>query len=92
MFIVTEKAQRPARMDGTCFYCLQKIGSEHLSDCVLIQKKAVVKMTVEYEIEVPNHWDGDRVEFHRNEGTWCGSNVLQELEKLEKEHGCLAKT
>lgn len=76
-------------MDGTCFYCLQKIGEEHLSSCVLIQKKAMVKMTVAYEIKVPNSWDEDLIDFHRNEGSWCHSNALEELKELEKEHRCL---
>ena len=50
---VTAAAQRPARMDGTCFYCRQAIGEAHKPDCVLIVKKVRVRMTVEYDIEVP---------------------------------------
>lgn len=88
-FLVTEKAQRPARMDGRCFYCSQSIGAEHLPDCVLIRKKAIVEMTVSYEIDVPNGWDEEQVRFHRNESSWCASNSLEELAKLEEEHGCL---
>jgi hypothetical protein len=88
-FIVTEKAQRPANMNGCCFYCGQPIGTEHKGDCVLINKKVNVRLTVEYEIEVPAHWGQDQIEFHRNEGSWCSSNAISELESAfgdESEH------
>lgn len=87
-FVVTEKAQRPANMNGKCFYCHQKIGDKHKVDCVLVKKKVKVKMKleVEYEVEVPADWDKDQIEFHRNEGSWCANNALEELENLE---GCL---
>jgi hypothetical protein len=88
-FIVTEKAQRPARMNGRCFYCCQPIGAEHKDDCVLISKKIKIQMTVEYEIKVPAEFNGNQIEFSRNEGTWCCDNAIQELENLSKENGCL---
>ena len=85
-FIVTEKAQRPAKMDGTCFYCSQPIGAAHKDDCVLIRKRVRLKMTVVYEVDVPAFWDKDAVESHRNIGTWCANNAIDELNNLP---GCL---
>ena len=79
-FIVTKKAQRPAKMDGRCFYCNELIGSNHKLDCVLVQKKVKIKMTVEYEVDVPSSWNKENIEFHRNEGTWCSNNAIDELE------------
>lgn len=87
-FIVTKKAQRPANMNGKCFYCHQPIGSYHKSDCVLIVKKVKVKLVINYEVTVPAHWDKSNVEFHRNLGTWCSSNLIEELKKIDKK-GCL---
>lgn len=52
-------------------------------------------MIVEYEVEVPAHWDQNTIEFHRNDGTWCASNAVEELAELvaqleEKgEGGCI---
>ena len=89
-FIVTEKAQRPARMDGTCFYCDRKIGEEHKNDCVLIKIKVKVRAVIEYETEMPAHWKKENFEFSRNDGTWCGSNVIGEIERYESKSGkCL---
>ena len=88
-FFVTKKAQRPADMNGKCFYCGQPIGAEHRGDCVLINKMVKVRMTVEYEIEVPAHWETHMVEFHRNGSSWCCDNTLDELKKLAEENGCL---
>lgn len=89
-FLVSASAQRPARMDGTCFYCSQPIGVAHKPSCVLIVKKVRVRMTVEYDIEVPDNWTKDNVEFHRNESSWCAGNMMSELEALgHPETGCL---
>ena len=76
---VTEKAQRPARMDGKCFYCDQPIGDDHVWNCVLIKRKITIRMTVEYKVSAPAHWGPDKVEQHRNCGTWCADNALKEL-------------
>lgn len=91
-FIVTEKAQRPGGAgirDGMCFYCGRKIGVEHAPDCVLVKRKCKIRMTVEYEVEVPSSWDKDMVEFHRNDSSWCCNNMLRELDELSEKLGCL---
>ncbi|ENZ77978.1 MULTISPECIES: hypothetical protein [Ralstonia] len=90
VFTVTEQAQRPARMDGTCFYCKQPIGSAHRSDCVLIVKSVRVRLTVEYEVLVPADSTPEMVEFHRNRSSWCANNTIEELQALANNpNGCL---
>jgi len=87
-FLVTEAAERPAGRKGECFYCRQPVGSEHGPECVLVTRTVLVRLTVEYPIEVPAHWDAGTVDFHRNEGSWCANNALQELDKLfNDDHG-----
>lgn len=88
-FLVTEKTQCPAGKIGHCCYCQQEIGTPHKDDCVCIKKKVRVRLTIEYEVEVPSFWDKENIEFHRNGSSWCASNLLEELEKIEKEQGCL---
>ena len=88
-FKVTKKATRPAGDKNRCFYCGQKIGEYHKEDCVLINKKVLVRATIEYEVNVPNNWKKSDIEFHRNDGTWCSSNMLRELDEIIKEDGCL---
>lgn len=61
-FTVTEKAQRPAQMNGTCFYCDQPIGSEHKQECVLIKKRVRLLTTIEFETVFPAHWDKSQCE------------------------------
>jgi hypothetical protein len=86
VFIVTKKAERPASIShGICFYCGRPIGTEHLSGCVLIKKKVLVRTTITYEIEVPSEWTSEDIEFHRNEGSWCCNNMIGELEEIIKE-------
>lgn len=88
-FIVTEKAMRPASDKRQCFYCQQAIGEPHKPECVLIHKMVKVRMTIEYGIEVPADWDKDQIEFHRNDGSWCSDNALDELKEVSELGGCL---
>ena len=88
-FTVTESAMRPASDKRQCFYCGQPIGGNHKPDCVLIKKRVKVRMTIEYFIEVPGSWDKDSVEFHRNEGSWCSQNAIEELQELVDSGDCL---
>lgn len=80
---VTTKAMRPASKGVCCFYCGQGVGEDHKPECVMIQKKVKVRMVVEYFASVPAHWDKHMIEFHRNESSWCASNALDELNKLD---------
>lgn len=89
---VTTNAMRPASTEKQCFYCRRPIGDEHGSDCVLVRRKVKVRMTTEYEIEVPAHWKKDNVEFHRNESSWCANNALDELKAISCKGGCLCST
>ena len=89
IFKVTKKAMRPASSDKQCFYCGEKIGSYHEKDCVLINKKALVRLVIDYEVEIPAYWNKSNVNFHRNEGTWCSNNLIDELKDLTKGGDCL---
>jgi len=79
---VSRAAMRPASDKNECFYCKQTLGLEHKPDCVLIKKKVKVRLTVEYEIEVPADWDKEQIEFSRNESSWCSTNAIDELKSL----------
>lgn len=91
--LVTAKAQRPARIDGTCFYCRQAIGAQHKLGCVLVRKQVRVRMTVEYDVSVPAHWTSETIESARNGGSsWCLDNAIAELQELaDGPDGCLCE-
>lgn len=84
-FLVTPAAMRPGSSEERCFYCRQPIGAFHGPECVLVKKFVNVRMTVDYVIEVPANWDKHMIEFHRNDGTWCANNALDELAELTEE-------
>ena len=87
--LVTAASERPARPDGTCFYCARPIGTPHQPDCVLVKKRVLVDVTVRYAIEVAACEAAADIEKRRNEGTWCGSNVMLELARLQSGGECL---
>lgn len=86
---VTKKAKRPALKENRCFYCNQKIGDYHKNDCVLLRKKVKIRAIIEYEVSMPSNFTKHDIEFSRNEGSWCGSNIIEELEELNMKHDCL---
>jgi hypothetical protein len=89
-FLVTPLAKRPAAPnENRCFYCLQEVGSFHKHDCVLVKKKLRVRVVIEYLTEVPAYWNKEAFEFHHNDGTWCKSNLIKELQEFDYEVGCL---
>lgn len=80
-FEVTEKAMRPASTARQCFYCQQPVGANHTDDCVLVVRLVKVRITMEIEIEVPASWDKELIEFARNDGSWCSSNIVRDIER-----------
>lgn len=88
-FTVTEAAMRLVSPERRCFYCHQPIGSHHKQDCVLIRKKILVRMIVEYEVELPAYYGKEECEFQRNDGGWCADNAIDELQKITENGGCL---
>jgi len=81
---------RPAGSPVHCYYCNRGVGQEHKRDCVILSKKVKLRATVEYEVYVPFEWDKEMIEFHRNDGTWCADNLVNDLEKhLKGTEGCL---
>ena len=90
-FLVRECDMRPATPARECFYCKQDIGQPHLPKCVLIKKKVRMRAIIEYEVDMPNDWDKDQIEFHRNDGSWCADNFVEELIRIRDENeseGC----
>ena len=77
--IVKASDERPARRDGTCFYCSQPLGSEHQAGCVILSRTVVVKFEIEAVVSVPRDWDQSMVEFKYNDGTWCANNLIDDL-------------
>jgi hypothetical protein len=43
-------------------------------------KTVRVRATVEYDLQVPESMSKEDIEFHRNEGTWCGDSLVEELQ------------
>jgi hypothetical protein len=80
---------RPAGSPDECFYCRQKIGSEHGWDCAVVTKTIKVRYVYEVEITVPHFWGEDLINFHLNESSWCADNGLDDLDKIIAERGCL---
>ena len=89
-WVVTAADARPAGKPDECFYCRVPIGGEHKADCVARRRTVVVRAMIEYVIAVPESFDKELIEFGRNEGSWCSSNMLAELNEIDQ-RDCLCK-
>ena len=90
--LVLKEHLRPAGDGLHCFYCKQPVGSPHGFRCSMVCKKVKVRYIFELEIDVPQSWTKDDVEFNRNDGTWCADNAVSELEQftaVDGERSCL---
>lgn len=81
LLVTKENGPRPAGKPDECFYCRQPLGYQHTWNCVLVERKVRVAVTVTYEVTIPAHWDEARFLQHRTGSFWCASNVIDELDK-----------
>jgi hypothetical protein len=52
-------------------------------------RTVVISATIEYTVTVPEDWDVEQITFHWNEGSWCASNIITELEAVDSPEHCL---
>lgn len=89
-WIVKPEDERPARPDGTCFYCGEPIGGKHKYDCVIPQKSVMVDFTIRLPVLVPNSWDKDQIESLYNGSSWYCDNLLNYISEWKEKSGrCL---
>ncbi len=83
----------PAATDlNICFWCKAAIGTPHKESCGHVIRRAKIRVTLEYEVNVHGGGDPDAVqqfEFRRNEGSWCANNIISELQDVSESSGCL---
>ena len=80
---------RPARPDGTCFYCRIPLGGEHEMGCVIRRKTVVVDVTMRLVIRVPEDWDAGSVEFHINGSSACSDRFISYLQNVTSDERCM---
>ena len=73
---------------SVCFYCGATDGNPHGAECVVVCKRVILSYTFQLEVMVPYHWSPEDIESHRNMGTWCANNALDELDNQEGECLC----
>lgn len=85
--IVRPEDERPAKPNGTCFYCSQTIGQPHRSDCVIVSKTVVITATIKLVVSVPRNWNAENIDFKYNESSWCADNLLEALGRWAEARG-----
>ena len=82
---------RPAGQPDACFYCKSKVGAPHGPDCVMVVKESIYSVLVDgrevgaFRYDDPYSWDDDMCEFHKNDGSWCASNAIDDIEWTDAE-------
>lgn len=88
MVMVEPDDVRPARDDGTCFYCRRPLGSPHKDDCVIVCRWVDVTVTLKLRTEIPAYQSKEQAEFAWNEGIWCVDNLVHALASIEDDVDC----
>ncbi len=74
----------PVGKHDECLYCKAKIGQQHAAECVCRTRTVVVRTSIEWVIEVPESWDAEMIELHRNEGSRCVSNDISDIVDMDR--------
>jgi hypothetical protein len=75
---------RPAGEPDRCLYCGARIGEPHGRDCVVVTKLVRYAVLMDgqkvgvYRRYDPHSWDTQQMEFHKNEGSWCTDNAIED--------------
>lgn len=78
------------RFPRHCVQCCALLGEEHEPNCIFRKRTVVIKLEVEYVVDVPDSWEEDDIDFHRNESSWCSDNGIEEIQDmLKRTKGCL---
>jgi len=72
-----------------CIYCGAALGEEHNPGCVSREQTVVIDVTIRMIKVVPEHWTEDAVDFHYNKGSWCASNIVDDLRAMDTRVHCL---
>lgn len=91
--VVTQDNTRPFVKGNEieCGYCTSVIGEEHKKGCVCRKKLININVTINMTTTVPEDWTKEEIEFHYNEGTWCASNIVDEIKEFSKRQDCLCQ-
>lgn len=82
---------RPAGQHDQCFYCRAKVGQPHSERCVTVTAHVLYGVYVNekrvgsLKMYEPCCWGVDDLEWARNDGTWCASNAIDEIEWTDED-------
>lgn len=82
--VTPENGPRPAGKPTECFYCHQPLGEPHKDDCLCFTKIVMVKVEITIPKVVPVYWTKHEIEFHMNDSSWCASNIVNDLERMDE--------
>lgn len=89
--VVTKAWVRPARQDGTCFYCWQPVSARHKKDCPALKRWVVIDYSVQIVEPWPENMSEEQITLRLENGAWCADNLIAYMERVKKASpdGCL---
>lgn len=73
---------RPAGKPDECFYCHEKVGTQHKSDCVIRSRTVVIELKLPLVVSVPEKWDVSNIEFKYGESSYCMNNIQDNIDNF----------
>src|SRR5882672_3000440 len=91
---ITDTGSRPGGWKGRCFYCHEPLVNDkmtdHKADCVLVRRSIVLRMHIDYIVEVPKAWTEEEIRFFYNDSSHCADNEFNQIAgEIDDEGICL---
>lgn len=83
-FRVTKRnGPRPAGNPGECFYCHQKLNTEHTPTCVLRKRTVIVTVAIDVLMEAGAEYTVEEILQRLNHSSYCKSNITAQIAQAD---------
>ena len=81
-WVVGDHGVRPNGPPDECFYCQAKVGTEHVTGCVIRSRTVVAKATIEIVMSIPEDWTAEDFYSRHTDGTYCLNNLADTFSEM----------
>lgn len=54
-----------------------------------MRQNKLIQWQINLPMDFPANWTDEQILFYLNNSSWCCDNLIEELQKYSKEHGCI---
>ena len=74
-----------------CLYCDAPLGGRHKNECVVPTRQVELTVVLTISEPFPVSFTTETIEFSLNEGSQCADFLMETLQKIIEQRGCLCR-